>query len=269
MDLSPQGHKGSGRKGQRRHRDPTPKPGLLQPRPLCNSLPVTYRTVLSRQAVQRSSRRGDPSPGLTRSPATGTGRGGAGPAGRGGAVTRSRARAGGRAGERSAGSGGAEAAAPLGSARLRSGCSGSRAGSAGRDPADRTTSPSSLPAGPRFPEGTRSQVLLLVFLPSLPLSGCEPDAAAAVARVPPLARAERAVCASRGPGRHGRAGSGGLRPSAVGRSRGVCACSGDEAAARSPHLPRCEPKAIEVFLTLEVARAPSRSWLEWLGCIFF
>lgn len=136
--------------------------GLLQPRALCNPLPVTYRTVLSRQAVQRSSRAvgsGDPSPATW----TGTGRGGAGPAGRGGAVTRSRARAGERASGRAlCGSGGAEAAAPLGSARLgsarlRSGCSGSRAGSAGRDPADRTTSPSSLPAGPRFPEGTRSQ----------------------------------------------------------------------------------------------------------------
>lgn len=98
--MSPQGHTGSGRKGQRRHTDPTPKPGLLQPRALCNPLPVTYRTVLSRQAVQRSSRAvdsGDPSRGLIHNPATGTGRGGAGPAGRGGAVTRSRARTGGRA----------------------------------------------------------------------------------------------------------------------------------------------------------------------------
>lgn len=84
----------------------------------------------------------------------GTGRGRDG----GGAVTQPRAggRASGRAG------GGRSAAAevrrpPRRAAPLRSGCSGSRAGSAGRDPADRTTSPSSLPAGPRFPEGTRSQ----------------------------------------------------------------------------------------------------------------
>lgn len=126
MDLSPQGHTGSGRRGQRRHRDPTPKPGLLQPRPLCNPLPVTYRTVLSRQAVQRSSRpvgHGDTSPGLTRSPATRTGRGGAGPAGRGGAVTRSRARASRRALSGLRRCGGRRAAplrsAPLGSAPLR------------------------------------------------------------------------------------------------------------------------------------------------------
>lgn len=92
--------------------------GLLQPRALCNPLPVTYRTVLSRQAVQRSSRAvgsGDPSP-ATR---TGTGRGGAGPADRGGAVTRSRA----RAGELSAAPEvrrPPRRSAPLGSARLRS-----------------------------------------------------------------------------------------------------------------------------------------------------
>lgn len=162
-----------------------------------------------RPTFQSCSRQRRPKPGSDPQPRDRdrTGRGGAGWPGRGGDAV---ARAGGRASGRAlCGSGGAEAAAPLGSARLRSGCSGSRAGSAGRDPANRTTSPSSLPAGPRFPEGTRSQVLLLVFLPSLPLSGCEPDAAAAaVAPVPPLARAERAVCASRGPGRRGRAGSG-------------------------------------------------------------
>lgn len=144
---------------------------------------------------------------------------------------------------------------PRRAAPLRSGCSGSRAGSAGRDPADRTTSPSSLPAGPRFPEGTRSQVLLLVFLPSL-CAGSEPDAAAAPRAACGGSRAQRGAarrCVSPravarvGAGGKRRAQAGGRRgSSAVGRSRGVCACSRDEAGwlgSRSPHLPGCEAEA--------------------------
>lgn len=135
--------------------------GLLQPRPRSwwhtgrsspdrpsTFPPATWRAPAPRDRQPAAA--AVPS-GLNCSPRPG--RGGAGrPGGRGGAVTRPRARAGGRA---LSGSRGAEAACR--SAPLRSGCSGSRAGSAARDPADRTTSPSSLPAGPRFPEGTRSQ----------------------------------------------------------------------------------------------------------------
>lgn len=139
---------------------------------------------------------------------------------------RRRARAGGRTGGRSATP--EVRRPPRRAAPLRSGCSGSRAGSAGRAPADRTTSPSSLPAGPRFPEGTRSQVLLLDFLPSL-FSESEPVAAVA----PRAARGESRVERCVSPRSAARVGMGGKRwarargrrgSSAVGRSRGVCAC---------------------------------------------
>lgn len=101
----------------------------------------------------------------------------------------------------------------------------------------------------------RSQVLLLVFLPSL-CAGSEPDAAAAPRAACGGSRAQRGAarrCVSPraaarvGAGGKRRAQAGGRRgSSAVGRSRGVCACSRDEAGwlgSRSPHLPGCEAEA--------------------------
>lgn len=140
--------------------------GLLQPRP--RACAIRSRWHAGRSSSDRPSTfppgtgargpsaRSSSSSRAVRSelqPATGTGRGR--PAGRGGAVTRPRARADGRASERSAAP---EVRRPR-AARLRSARAvpGVERGAAARDPADRTTSPSSLPAGPRFPEGTRSQ----------------------------------------------------------------------------------------------------------------